>query len=198
MLTAKQEAFCREYLIDLNSTQAAIRSGFEWPVATGGFYVYFLMDNGTIFYVGKGKGNRIKDHKRQCNKENTGNQVKAERIRAAITAGTFEEKVFAAGLSEPDAFSIEKGLIHEFRSHGITNIASGIVHPLESQIARINANLAGLRPFDEWDRIAPDYARRFAMKQHGSMRAFYDWFVSRFIKLRDEYEAQLRKENSYG
>jgi hypothetical protein len=46
--------------------------------------------------------------------------------------------------------------------------------------------------------IAPDYARRFAMKQHGSMRAFYDWFVSRFIKLRDEYEAQLRKENSYG
>lgn len=27
-LTAKQEAFCREYLIDLNGTQAAIRAGY--------------------------------------------------------------------------------------------------------------------------------------------------------------------------
>lgn len=28
-LTAKQEQFCREYLIDLNATQAAIRSGYS-------------------------------------------------------------------------------------------------------------------------------------------------------------------------
>ena len=29
MLRAKQEAFCREYLIDLNATQAAIRAGYS-------------------------------------------------------------------------------------------------------------------------------------------------------------------------
>lgn len=29
MLTAKQEAFCREYLIDMNATQAAIRAGYS-------------------------------------------------------------------------------------------------------------------------------------------------------------------------
>lgn len=28
-LTAKQDAFCREYLIDLNATQAAIRAGYS-------------------------------------------------------------------------------------------------------------------------------------------------------------------------
>ena len=28
-LTAKQEMFCREYLIDLNATQAAIRAGYS-------------------------------------------------------------------------------------------------------------------------------------------------------------------------
>lgn len=28
-LTAKQEAFCREYLIDLNATQAAVRAGYS-------------------------------------------------------------------------------------------------------------------------------------------------------------------------
>lgn len=29
MLTPKQDAFCREYLVDLNSTQAAIRAGYS-------------------------------------------------------------------------------------------------------------------------------------------------------------------------
>ena len=28
-LTAKQEIFCKEYLIDLNGTQAAIRAGYS-------------------------------------------------------------------------------------------------------------------------------------------------------------------------
>ena len=28
-LTAKQERFCEEYLIDLNATQAAIRAGYS-------------------------------------------------------------------------------------------------------------------------------------------------------------------------
>jgi phage terminase small subunit len=29
MLTAKQKAFCQEYMIDLNATQAAIRAGYS-------------------------------------------------------------------------------------------------------------------------------------------------------------------------
>ncbi|MDR5615600.1 terminase small subunit, partial [Arsenophonus sp.] len=32
-LTNKQEAFCREYLIDLNATQAAIRAGYSEKTA---------------------------------------------------------------------------------------------------------------------------------------------------------------------
>ena len=32
-ITAKQEAFCREYLIDLNATQAAIRAGYSEKTA---------------------------------------------------------------------------------------------------------------------------------------------------------------------
>lgn len=34
MLTPKQEAFCREYLVDLNATQAAIRAGYSPRTAT--------------------------------------------------------------------------------------------------------------------------------------------------------------------
>lgn len=33
-LTARQEAFCREYVIDLNATQAAIRAGYSEKGAT--------------------------------------------------------------------------------------------------------------------------------------------------------------------
>lgn len=32
-LTAKQEAFCKEYLVDLNGTQAAIRAGYSEKTA---------------------------------------------------------------------------------------------------------------------------------------------------------------------
>lgn len=32
-LTGKQEAFCREYIIDLNATQAAIRAGYSQDTA---------------------------------------------------------------------------------------------------------------------------------------------------------------------
>lgn len=34
MLTPKQERFCQEYVIDLNATQAAIRSGYSKKTAT--------------------------------------------------------------------------------------------------------------------------------------------------------------------
>lgn len=33
-LTAKQEMFCREYLVDLNATQAAIRAGYSQNTAS--------------------------------------------------------------------------------------------------------------------------------------------------------------------
>lgn len=39
-LTPKQEQFCREYLIDLNATQAAIRAGFSKKTATEIGYEY--------------------------------------------------------------------------------------------------------------------------------------------------------------
>lgn len=32
-LTAKQEMFCREYLVDFNATQAALRAGYSQKMA---------------------------------------------------------------------------------------------------------------------------------------------------------------------
>ena len=45
-LTPKQKAFCDEYLIDLNVTQAAIRSGYSKKYATD--KAYKLLENPVI------------------------------------------------------------------------------------------------------------------------------------------------------
>lgn len=190
-MTPKQQRFVEEYLIDLNATQAAIRAGYDWPNVGEEFYVYFLLSAGEIFYVGKGKGRRISSHRRERFNANATNQVKAARIRAAVEDDSFSEHVFASRMTEPDAMRLERDLIKALKNAGLTNISSGSVHPLESQIARINANLAMFRPFDEWDRIAPDHARRFAVERHGSMQGHYDWMVGQFTELRDEFSAKL-------
>lgn len=186
----RQKRFVEEYLIDLNATQAAARAGYEWPTSRDRFYVYFLIDDEQIFYVGKGKGTRISSHRRDRRSEQ-GNQVKAARLRASVQADKFAEHVFASDLSEPDALCFERVLIKQLRAAGLTNIASGSVHPLESQIARIDSNLSKFRPFEEWDRVAPDYARKFALEKHGTMREFYDWMVLQFTEIRDDCEAKL-------
>lgn len=192
-MNAKQEAFVREYLIDLSVAEAADRAEYEWPTSASRFYVYFLIDADEIFYVGKGKGKRIKQHRAR---NQSCNHVKAARVEAAIQAGQYVEKVFADDLSEADALRLERAIIRELRESGLTNISSGMVHPLESQIARIDDCLARFRPFDDWCRVAPDYAYDFALKYHGSLRAAYDHMRAMFTELRDEYEAQLREANA--
>jgi phage terminase small subunit len=46
MLTAKQKAFCQEYLIDLNSTQAATRAGYSSK--TAGVQGYQLLQKTSV------------------------------------------------------------------------------------------------------------------------------------------------------
>ena len=93
-LTDKQKRFVDEYLIDLNATQAAIRSGYSedeffCKKEGRGYYVYFLIDsrNGQIFYVGKGKGKRVKQHTREAKSNNVVNAIKVERIREIWQSG---------------------------------------------------------------------------------------------------------------
>ncbi len=70
-LTNKQEMFCREYLIDLNGTQAAIRAGYSVKTPPKGkYYTYALVCGirGDVFYIGKGKGARVYSHQKNRNK----------------------------------------------------------------------------------------------------------------------------------
>lgn len=128
-LTDKQKAFVREYLLDLNATQAAIRAGvtLEPKPPETGWYMYFLIDprDDTIFYVGKGKGKRVWQHLSQP--KNDRNHVKARRIEEIRKNGVEPVcRVFESFKEEGAAFNCEKEMISSLRSYGLTNLTGGM------------------------------------------------------------------------
>lgn len=148
-LTPRQAAFVHEYLIDLNGVQAAIRAGC--PIIhlgePAGFYVYGLLDpaDGSVFYVGKGHGKRWQSHY----KEPLTGSAKHARVRKASARCCV---VVASGLSEAEAFTLEKQTIQALAEH-LTNVSSGSEPPisrLERSKLECQQMLAEVLPFDAW------------------------------------------------
>jgi len=84
-----------------------------------GFYVYALRDprNATIFYIGKGSGNRWHDHVLEARSKRGESSLKLDRIREIEAAG-FEVEAFIirSGISqEKVAFEVEAAVIHAFK-----------------------------------------------------------------------------------
>jgi len=90
---------------------------------SGTYYVYehWRLDRDECFYVGKGHGNRAFSMKNR-NKHHQAIVSKLNRIGSA-----FEVKIVASGLSEEEAFSLERNQIQFWRELGIdlTNITNG-------------------------------------------------------------------------
>jgi hypothetical protein len=105
MLTPKQQRFVSEYLIDLNGTQAAIRAGYSLEPCYRplGYYVYLLIANSRIVYVGKGIRNRWRAHLRQ--------KSHSCLVNLRVQAGGVRAFLFADALSEDEALKIERSLI---------------------------------------------------------------------------------------
>jgi hypothetical protein len=152
-LAPKQAAFVREYLVDLNATQAAIRAGYELQEAPLGFYVYVLFDSrsGRIFYVGKGKGERRFAHVREARGSCVGRNARKLRLILEIqeAGGEVECPIFSSGLNEREALALERALIAAIGKKNLTNHSSGIVSSAE----RFRLLQRKLRPLEEWMRI---------------------------------------------
>lgn len=94
-----------------------------------GYYVYALIDpsTSTLFYVGKGKDNRVFQHV-ECALEEVTVNDKYDRIREITSSGHHVQHVIMRhGLTEKVALEIESTLIDYSRyfDHDLTNIVLG-------------------------------------------------------------------------
>ena len=92
-----------------------------------GYYVYLLIDpeNGQVFYVGKGIGNRIFAHINSALKDEMLSD-KLDKIRSIHANGLeVTHVIHRHGLTEKEAFEVEAALIDFFGLSGLTNQVLG-------------------------------------------------------------------------
>lgn len=93
-----------------------------------GFYVYFLRDprgKKEVFYVGKGRGNRVFEHV-ACALTDATESEKIDRIRAIKQSGnSVEHFVLRHGLTEHAAFEVEAAVIDFVGIPNLSNLQSG-------------------------------------------------------------------------
>lgn len=89
------------------------------------FYVYTLAyPNGTVFYVGKGKGDRIKQHEHDARHEKTSEKCEIIRDIWAQGGQVLKRKLYI-NLSEQDALAIEAIIIALFDRANLANGQGG-------------------------------------------------------------------------
>lgn len=158
---------------------------FEVAERIGPFYVYALVDPTTeqIFYVGKGKGDRVSAHGRQAGLEpDRGESAKTAKIKE-IRAGDHEPRVDIVrhGLTEAEALTIEAALIDCVP--GLTNAIAG-QHaadgrvPLGELISRYGATpLSGSPPVPAiLIRLGDHYIEDRRELEEGVFREGHGWY----------------------
>lgn len=95
-----------------------------------GSYVYLLIDprdgDGGIFYVGKGKGNRIFNHVQDALADEETESDKLERIREIRAAGCeVRHELLRFGLTDRTAIEVEAAAIELLGLDRLTNIVEG-------------------------------------------------------------------------
>lgn len=92
------------------------------------YYVYLLIDprNNKIFYVGKGKGNRINQHLLGALDERNSETEKIKRIREIQRKGLdVKHVVLRHELTEKESFEVESAIIDVLGKESLTNIVKG-------------------------------------------------------------------------
>lgn len=151
------------------------------------FFVYDLIDprDGSVFYVGKGTGNRPYQHVREA-RLFQGNAIKGVRIRSILASGHEPRvKIVVDNLTESEALILEGKRIRA--KDGLTNIANGAYSREERDLMEITALCLRIRPFKEWWQMFVDQTGWPPPQYHIDG---YRWVVGELLALRrDAMEA---------
>lgn len=137
-----------------------------------GAYVYKLIDprDGKVFYIGKGRNNRVFEHvyntekyMREIEKENIDGESQVDEVSEKINT-IMEIKnagleviyvIHRHGLSDEEAFLVESALIDDY--NGLTNVQSGRGSrdkgPMNALQLENLYNLKKIEEFDEEDKV---------------------------------------------
>jgi len=113
-----------------------------------GIYVYALRDprNGEVFYIGKGKGERILQHVAEAGKDPKSEKAKLKRIQDIEASGKTVEHLFLrTGIrTDDEAFAIEQAVIDGFLANRATSSGSSMLTNLVSGHEHQELGLASL------------------------------------------------------
>lgn len=143
--------------------------------ADNSYYVYQLIDprDLTVFYIGKGKGGRVKQHAKFARIGVIGNVPKHKRIEDIHSAGmAVIELVAVSGLTSAAALKIERDLIISSKST-LTNILHGSTSNTESAVERAKFVLKNIMSFNRWVETSSDRQKQAAINEAGSLELFY-------------------------
>lgn len=125
-------------------------------IALGNFYVYGLIDprNNQLFYIGKGKDNRVFEHEKESINSIDSDKLKLKTILEIKNAGLEVKKIIInSNLTEQEAFVVEASLINAFNyisDTRLTNIVSGH-HSSEALSVEEFEKINGAIPLQEND-----------------------------------------------
>lgn len=138
------------------------------------WYVYKLIDprNGEVFYVGKGKGNRVFSHVNGALKDEDEVSQKIETIREIQAQGLeVIHIIHRHNLDEQTAFEVEAALIDAYA--GLTNLQSGHgsndYGPVNSEQINQMYGLPQLDKFDEEDKVLIIKIKQESVNANGSI-----------------------------
>lgn len=125
-------------------------------LSLGSFYVYGLIDPRTnkIFYIGKGRGNRVFEHEKESLNNPDHEKLKLNKISEIKKAGLQVKKIIInSNLTEDEAFAAEAALINAFNyveDTKLTNIAAGH-HSIEAMTVEDFEKIYGAEELHEED-----------------------------------------------